>query len=302
MAPGTSLALQSDGTNWLVYAGNPVLAGSTGAIQTNGTNGVFGSIAPGTGVATALANATNSNGGMTTQNGSITSGDCLKESSGIADAGYACPSSLHPGFVTGGVWYNLAAAYNGNVAGAGQIASTIYCNAHYVPATVAIDQIGVNFSAGSTSFNVSAAIYNIANGRPNSLLNYTTVTTAQVASGGIGLPLNTSNYTLNPGWYYFCESQNNTGTMVGINPGGATGQSFAIGSATLNNVTQTTSQVTGLSCAISSTTCGSGGSGCAAWGGSPPGSATFTWCSSLSGVTWTTLTTAIMPVIAIKTH
>jgi hypothetical protein len=66
---------------------------ATTVTKTNGTAfGALATLTPGTGVSTALGNATNGASGFPTQDGAITTGDCLKWGPGIQDQGSVCGS------------------------------------------------------------------------------------------------------------------------------------------------------------------------------------------------------------------
>ena len=74
------------------FAGAPIFTSLTGILYGNGSSAVS-AIAPGTGVAAALAVAVNASGGFSKVNGSITAGNAVKWSaSGIQDAGIAAPT------------------------------------------------------------------------------------------------------------------------------------------------------------------------------------------------------------------
>ena len=94
IAPQTTATIYAVDANGLFfeqtnYSGSALsLAGSSGAIQTNNGSGNFGSIAPGTNVATALANNTEATGSFVRQNGAITTGNLTQWSaSGAQDSG-----------------------------------------------------------------------------------------------------------------------------------------------------------------------------------------------------------------------
>ena len=149
IAAGAAASIVSDGTNFSVNASGSGASssGSSGALQTSNGAGGFSSIAPGSGVAAALANATNGSsgllvygvginalsgwgtgvatalaaaangsGGVALLNGSPpTNGHCLDwASGGIADAGAACGGGGgSPGGATNEVQINNSGSFGG---------------------------------------------------------------------------------------------------------------------------------------------------------------------------------------------
>lgn len=118
------------GSGALVFDTSPTLTtpnlGTPSAVNlTNGTalpiSGISGL---GTGVGTALAVARNSNGGMTLQSGSPTSGNCVRWAvgGGIEDSGGTCGGGGgggSPGGSSGDLQYNNAGAFDGVTLGGG---------------------------------------------------------------------------------------------------------------------------------------------------------------------------------------
>ena len=119
-----SAVTDETGSGALVFATSPALTtpdlGTPSAVNlTNGTalpiSGISGL---GTGVGTALAVARNSNGGMTLQSGTPTSGNCVRWAvgGGIEDSGGTCGGGGgggSPGGSSGQIQYNNAGAFGG---------------------------------------------------------------------------------------------------------------------------------------------------------------------------------------------
>jgi hypothetical protein len=253
-------------------------------------------VLPGTGSLTPLETAPGSSGAYVEQNGSISNGDCLNwnTTSGATDSGQANCIPLHPGYITGSsYWYPAAMPGAVNVSGAVMTANTVYCTPTVITTAVTIKALGAFISTVDSGGHVGWAIYtNGANHRPGTLVDYAAPasTTTQTSVNGA---MNNPTDTLTPGVYWFCDSQDNStsGTESTSTTGNA---SWAVGSATESHVT--VGGPLGVSCLVSSTTCGSGGSGWAVWS-----TGTFTW-GTMSGVTWGDITTALAPWIVFEVN
>ena len=267
--------------------------GSSGDFQTNNGSGGFGNVTPGTGVATAFANATNSNGGLASQNGAITTGDLVsKSSTGIQDSGFTGASfQAHTGYFTNN-WYALQSGSQ-VTSGAALTANVVYCTPIYIqPAGVTFKTFGVATTANTVTTYGSAAIYKNdgTGGRPGTLLVSSAAWT-YTGSGGAPSAAVSPISALVAGTYWACEYNSATPTFIALNSASIFG-AYAIGASTLSQVTSSSANIVGVTCTAGST-CGS----TAAWSGSTPG-----W-GSMASATWTlSTTTGTMPVIGAQVN
>jgi hypothetical protein len=183
---------------------------------------------------------------------------------------------LFPPYLTG-YWY---AGIPGGGAGAAvaQTQNKVICSPFFVYQTVTIDQLSVDITVPGTS-NLEMALYNntASTNRPGTEIDDTHgVNSVDTSAGGISAALGTS-HVLQPGVYWFCIDQNDSIVQYHSISNQNTFVTGLIGSASATNVI--------------------GGSMTLGVTGTLTYPGTSSW-GSLSGVTWSDVTTNLVPIFA----
>ena len=309
IAPGSTAAIESDGSNWNVASRSfpkPTRAGdvlywsgtSWAALAGNnsGTNylsenssgaaswaaGTGGGASPGGSAGAIQYNTGSGFGGSPV----VASGDIVTGggSSGPQDSGTSITSDttaslaslkIHSGYVSGN-WYPPLPGIGvaGNVIASG----TVYCG----PMTVGIEGVTIKAlgayqsTLSATSDNFSVAIYTSSSGKPYALIDYATM--AELATTGIiSATVHNTTDALKGGDYWICSTQDNSTGAFASYSSGTNIPSWFTGSSSLSKATLGTNAMTGYSC-TSASTCGSGFT---TWS-----AGAFGWTSTFSGATW----------------
>jgi hypothetical protein len=179
-------------------SGNVSTSGSisTGAfgIWASGT-GLAGTVVPGTGVTTALAIAPGTTGSFPTQDGAITTGNCLKWGPGVQDNGSACGGGTPVSFT--GTTTGLANTYllttvpsSGFVLSNQPVIEAAFNAANTGASTINVDSTGAVAIEVQTPLGLSALVGGeIAAGNTMRTLQYNSAASVYVLKNQLGAPV-----------------------------------------------------------------------------------------------------------------
>lgn len=241
--------------------------GQSVGIQFDGTNwNIQPPFIAGTGVISALGNSTASNGSF-------------------------AYGLIYPGYITGNNEWYLAAfpGFNPGTGAAGA-ANTVYCVPVYLASAVTIKALGSDVTTLFSGGHEGWAIYTNVSSRPGALVDFAnpgSTTTATTINGA----MHNGTDTVGPGIEWFCASPDNaTSVIAGFLSSSGAG-AITIGSTSQTQVGLIAGITVGVSCAVSTTTCGGTGSGWAPWS-----AGVFTWGVG-STATWSNVITSVAPMI-----